>query len=61
MVAPHRAGNGASGAVPSKMPSTKSPRGRPEPTAMPSKGVFTNRPGNSHASPPKWGHKKKPR
>ncbi|WP_157430334.1 hypothetical protein [Actinomadura macra] len=56
MTGPSQAGTGGSGAAPSGSPGTPRP-----PAATPTGDTSTYRPGNSHASPPQWGRKKKSR
>ncbi|QXJ22926.1 hypothetical protein AGRA3207_004006 [Actinomadura graeca] len=60
-------GAGAPTTVPSPTATRTSvavPPARPAPpgsSTPPGAGTPTGRPGNSHASPPRWGHEKKPR
>ncbi|MGI5324722.1 hypothetical protein [Actinomadura nitritigenes] len=61
-----RPGTAPSGASPkapsatSKPVTTTAPSASSTPSAKPSATTSTSRPGNSHATPPAWGHTKKP-
>ncbi|WP_433144669.1 hypothetical protein ACQPZ8_00560 [Actinomadura nitritigenes] len=60
---PRTVPSGASPKAPSatsKPVTTATPSASSAPSAKPSATTSTSRPGNSHASPPAWGHTKKP-
>ncbi|MBO2464642.1 hypothetical protein [Actinomadura violacea] len=65
---PRTAPSGTSPKVPSASskpastaaPATPAPSASTAPGAAPTTAATTSRPGNSHASPPAWGHTKKP-